>query len=38
MTNRGRAVFALSVLFLVNLINFFDRQILGVVTEPIRKE
>jgi MFS family permease len=38
MTNRGRAIFALSVLFLINLVNFFDRQILGVVTEPIRKE
>ncbi|MFP5263355.1 MAG: spinster family MFS transporter [Blastocatellia bacterium] len=38
MTNRGRTVFALSLLFAVNTMNFFDRQILGAVTEPIRKE
>src|SRR5215216_3365871 len=38
MTNRGRTAFALSLLFAVNTMNFFDRQILGAVTEPIRKE
>jgi MFS family permease len=38
MTNRGRTVFALGLLFAVNTMNFFDRQILGAVTEPIRKE
>ena len=38
MTNRGRTVFALTLLFAVNTMNFFDRQILGAVTEPIRKE
>ncbi len=30
--------YALFVLFLINTINFFDRQILGAVGEPIRKE
>ena len=31
MTNRGKAVFALSVLFAINTMNFFDRQVLGAV-------
>ena len=30
--------FALIVLFAINTLNFFDRQILGAVGEPIRKE
>ena len=30
--------FALIVLFAINTMNFFDRQILGAVGEPIRKE
>ena len=30
--------FALFILFGVNAMNFFDRQILGAVAEPIRKE
>jgi MFS family permease len=38
MTDRGRAVFALAVLFAVNLMNFFDRQILGAVGEMVRKD
>ncbi len=38
MSNRNRATFALVVLFLINTMNFFDRQILAAVTEPIRKE
>ena len=38
MTDRQRTAFALSVLFAINAMNFFDRQILGAVTEPIRKE
>src|SRR5688572_21963067 len=29
---------ALAVLFAVNTMNFFDRQILGVVAEPVRRE
>jgi MFS family permease len=32
------AWFALWILFGINAINFYDRQILGAVTEPIRKE
>src|SRR6185503_9132 len=38
MSNRARATYALTVLFAINAMNFFDRQILGAVTEPIRKE
>lgn len=38
MTNRGRAIFALSVLFAINTMNFFDRQILGAVGEMVRKD
>jgi len=38
MTNRGRTAFALTVLFAINAMNFYDRNILGVVTEPIRKQ
>ena len=29
---------ALCVLFAINAVNFFDRQIGGVLAEPIRKE
>jgi predicted MFS family arabinose efflux permease len=32
------AWFALIVLFLINMVNFYDRQIIGVIAEPIRKE
>ena len=35
---KRRASYALAVLFLINLINFFDRQIIGAVAEPIRRE
>jgi len=39
MTNENRKrAFALWVLFGINTINFYDRQILAVVAEPIRKE
>lgn len=39
MNEKKTAVwFALCVLFAVNTMNFFDRQILGAVGEPIRKE
>jgi predicted MFS family arabinose efflux permease len=30
--------FALATLFAINVLNFYDRQVLGVVVEPIRKE
>jgi MFS family permease len=38
MTYRGRTAFAIALLFAINAMNFFDRQILGAVAEPIRKE
>lgn len=34
---RKHAFFALAVLFAINTMNFFDRQIIGVVGEQIRK-
>jgi predicted MFS family arabinose efflux permease len=36
--DRARTSYALGVLFAVNTMNFFDRQILGAVGEPIRRE
>jgi MFS family permease len=38
MTDRQRTAYALSVLFAINTMNFFDRQILGAVTELVRRE
>lgn len=38
MTTRKQAYYALGVLFAINLMNFYDRQILGVVTEEIKQE
>lgn len=38
MSTRGRTIFALSVLFAINAMNFYDRNIIGAVGEPIRKE
>src|SRR5256714_11887787 len=38
MTTRNKASFALWVLFAINLMNFFDRQILGAVGETVRNE
>lgn len=38
MSFRQRATFSLTILFLINTMNFFDRQILAAVTEPIRKQ
>jgi MFS family permease len=35
---QSRAWFALFVLFAINLLNFFDRQLPGALAEPIRKE
>lgn len=35
---RSGVWFALWILFAINAMNFFDRQILGAVGEPIRKE
>ena len=32
------AGFILGILFAINLMNFFDRQLISVVAEPIRKQ
>ena len=34
----SRASYALLILFAINLLNFFDRQLIGALAEPIRKE
>lgn len=36
--SRRQAWFALGVLFAINMMNFYDRQIIAAVMEPIRKE
>jgi predicted MFS family arabinose efflux permease len=38
MSDRARTIFALSVLFAINTLNFFDRQVFGAIAEPVRKE
>lgn len=38
MSKPRSANFTLFVLFAINLLNFYDRQILAVVSEPVRKE
>jgi MFS family permease len=38
MSKSSRAWIALFILFAINLLNFFDRQLLGALAEPIRKE
>jgi MFS family permease len=35
---RASGSWPLAVLFLVNVLNFYDRQALGAVTEPLRRE
>lgn len=35
---RGRHVYALVVLFLINFMNFYDRQVVGAVGERIKQE
>jgi MFS family permease len=35
---RARPGFTLAVLFLLNTLNFFDRNVLGAVVEPLRRE
>ncbi|MEP6788818.1 MAG: MFS transporter [Acidobacteriota bacterium] len=37
-SSKNAVWYALVVLFAINTLNFFDRQILGAVGEPIRKE
>ena len=38
MTDRTRTIYALWVLFAINTLNFFDRQVFGAIVEPVRKE
>ncbi len=38
MKTASSASFALGVLFAVNLLNFYDRQLAGALAEPVRKE
>lgn len=38
MESKSKIYYALAVLFAINTMNFFDRQILGAIAEPIRKE
>lgn len=38
MTNQQKTTFAICVLFAINTMNFFDRQILGAVGETVREE
>jgi MFS family permease len=42
MTNRSKLVssawLALFILFAINLLNFYDRQLAGALAEPVRKE
>ena len=38
MNRKQAAWYALTILFVINALNFFDRQIIGAVGEPIRKE
>lgn len=35
---KQRAALSLAVLFAINVLNFYDRQVPGAVTEPMRKE
>jgi len=38
MAGRTKHTYALTVLFAINAVNFYDRQILGALGEPIRRE
>ena len=37
-SSRTAVWYALVLLFAINTLNFFDRQILGAIGEPIRRE
>ena len=37
-TSRGKLAFALALLFAINFLNFYDRQVLGAVAESIKHE
>jgi len=38
MTTRTKTLYALAILFSINTLNFFDRQVFGAIAEPVRKE
>jgi MFS family permease len=38
LKDRTGTAYALAVLFAINTINFFDRQVFGAIAEPVRKE
>jgi MFS family permease len=38
MPSRKGATFAIVILFLINILNFYDRNIAGALVEPMRKE
>ena len=38
MTKRGNNSTTLVVLIAVNILNFYDRNVIGALTEPIREE
>jgi MFS family permease len=38
LKDRTRTTYALAVLFAINTMNFFDRQVFGAIAEPVRKE
>ena len=38
MSSKQNATFAVAVLFAINILNFYDRNVAGALTEPIRKE
>ena len=38
MANLGNNSTTLFVLIAVNILNFYDRNVIGALTEPIRKE
>ena len=38
MPSRRGAVFAIVILFLINILNFYDRNVAGALVEPMRRE
>jgi MFS family permease len=38
MPSRKGATFAIVILFLINILNFYDRNVAGALVEPMRKE
>jgi len=38
MPSRKGATFAIIILFIINILNFYDRNVAGALVEPMRKE